>query len=140
MHRLEVGIVFTVTGTGRETESADSATGNIGKDVTVLVRQHYYVQCLWCRDKASGQIIDEKFLITQALVCTHSLLYYCSETTVGARHDRILCTQGYAPRIPACLSAQGQFTGGNRHPTHLLIGADAQGIGSLFGYRWSLPP
>src|SRR5437764_5867895 len=100
MDGLEVGIVFAVTGTGGEAQAADSATGNIGKDITVLVRKHDYVQSLWCGNQTPRQIIDEKFLITQALVCTHSLLYYRPETTIRARLDRVLCTQSYTPRIP----------------------------------------
>ena len=84
MDWLEVGIVFAVTGTGREAESADSATGNISEDIAVLVRKHHHIQSLWGGDHTPCQVIYEKFLVTQAGVGTNRLLYDGTETTIRA--------------------------------------------------------
>src|SRR5258708_3234704 len=140
MDRFKVRIVLAITGTRRETQTSNTATGNISKDITMFIGKHYDIQRLRKSDHPPGQVIYQKFLVTQTGVGLYGFCDNCAETPIGARQNRVLSSKGHTTRIASSLTTQSKFTRRHRYMLYLLIGTDTHSMGTSYFYRGELRP
>src|SRR5258708_14274260 len=104
MDRFKVSIVLAITGTRRETQTSNTATGNISEDITMFIGKHYDIQRLRKRDHPPGQVIYQKFLLTQTVVALYGFCANCTERPIGARQNRLLSSNDPTTRITSTLT------------------------------------